>query len=221
MFENEDLLTKIISISCCSIVLFLNRNLPNTNDNSLIQILLSISFLSHFIEIFLIQFSSKFLLKNEEFLYELWSFADIGLFNTQLLMFSWGMVEKYWRINRWEFRLIFLIYCFVWYSLTIFIPFSSEINPSYLFENFFIENIDLILHQIVPIFLILIFSIFSISSSGKWLSITIVYLIFYIPWIVVSVLIQIEYFEEYSLKIIPHIYEFTKYFSIIFCLICK
>ena len=224
MFENEDLLTKIISISCCSIVLFLKRNLPHTNDNSLIKILLSISFLSHLIEIFLIYFSSKFSLKNEEFIYELWSFADIGLFNTQLIMFSWGMIEKYWRFDRWEFRWIGLIYCFIWYLLTIFIPFCSEINPkgnSCLFENFFIQNIDLILHQILPIFIILIFSIFLISSSGKWLSITIVYLIFYIPWIVVSVLIQIESFEEYSMKFLPHVYEFTKYFSIIFSIICK
>jgi hypothetical protein len=231
------LISNILSIICCSLLLFyllFNQTLRNAIHNHIIIILLFICLIYEIIDIPLILYNYRYELTS--FLYRFWSFIDIGFYNTQLIIFGWSVIERHlivfheqWLKRRFYIHyllpILLIIYCLIWYSITILFSFQHDSLMKYF---------DLIFHQLIPLLVIVIFSIGlvlrrlneSINDDKQRamifqiLSISILYFLFNIPWIFVLICIQFDSLKHIGLIIMPYAYFFSYYFIFLFPFVC-
>jgi hypothetical protein len=229
------LISNILSILCCLLLLsyiLYNRTIRIALHNDIIIIMLLICLIYELIDIPLILYNISCGIPS--FLYRFWSFIDIGLYNTQLIIFARGVIERHIIVFHEQWlstpkqrfyihylpTIVLILYCLIWYSITI-------LFSSYIFHHPF----DFISHQIIPLLIILIFSLALLirrqSNDVKQLklifqiiSISILYLIFYLPWIFVWICIQFDSFKHIGLIIMPYAYFLSYYFVFLFPFIC-
>jgi hypothetical protein len=252
------LISNILSIICCVFVLFylvFDRTLRQQLHNHIIIILLFICLIYELTDIPFILYNSRFGIS--WILYRFWSFIDIGLYTTHLIIFAWGTIERYilvfhdqWlRTEKKRFYIhylpliILIIYCLVWYSVIILFPSCDDIihqpnipYPCMMYDSS-IKYFDLICHQVLPSFVIIIFSI-ALVLRARWqktgstkpakqrklifqiLSISILYLIFCSPWAFVLISFQFNSLENIGLNLMPYAYFFSYYFIFLFPFVC-
>ena len=179
------LVSSIFSILCCLFVLYhllFNRNIHDRSNHYTIIILLLIdliyecvpmSFVLHYYRL-----DGNW--QTTRPYTQILQFFNFALFAIETILFAWCCIERYilifhssWlRNNRKRFvfqlfSLIIVLYGFIHYSLIIFypfceyIPYQSTINGAFI-PCFLVDPIlskyDLILHQIIPLILIFIFT---------------------------------------------------------------
>jgi hypothetical protein len=247
------LISNILSIICCFILLvFLlyNRTLRNALHNHIVIVLLFICLIYELIDIPIILYNYRYELswKTTSILYRFWSFIDIGLYTNQLILFAWSIIERHILIfhNQWLSTakkrfyihylpiIILIIYCLVWYSVTILFPFCFNlIDQHCMLFNPSIKYFDLICNQFLPSLIIIIFSI-ALLIRARWekaqskqrlmifqiLSISILYFIFYTPWLFVLICLQFHSLENIGLNWMPYAYFFSYYFIFLFPFVC-
>ncbi|CAF3579844.1 unnamed protein product [Rotaria sordida] len=189
----------------------------------------------------------------------IWRFIDWGLYYTHTILFAWATIERHILIfhDKWistkKKRLLvhylplimLVLYCLIYYSVTILFPPCENIfdaysmiciKPCYFKSSSSLYTYDTLVHQILPIFIIVGFSIGllirirrqknRIGQSLKWrkhwkmalqlLFVSIIYLIFGLPLTIMSVL----YLSGIPLDATSKITEyalFLNYCTIILC----
>ena len=263
------LLSNIISIISCSILLFYlwsKRILRIAIHNHIIILLLLICFLYELIDIPFLLYNYRYEIswETESFLYRFWSFIDIGLYATQLILFAWSVIERHIIVfhtsclstARRRFyihylpSIVLIIYCLVWYSVTILFPSCSKMDiesklndddvNSCIFHDPIAKYFDSFFHQMLPLSVITIFSIAlflrihwqkvqlneSINREKQHqlifqiLSISILYFVFYLPWIFVLICIQFHSLKDIGLITMPYAYFFSYYFIFLLPFVC-
>ncbi|CAF4142997.1 unnamed protein product [Rotaria sp. Silwood2] len=262
------LISNILSILCCCFVLFyllIDRTLRTELHNHVIIVLLFICLFYESICIPFIVYNYYFdtSWETRSISYRFWSSIDIVLNRSQLIILAWATIERHilifhghWLLTK-EKRfyihylpiIILIVYCLVWYCL--FILFSSCFNInnqsnsnviSYLcmLNHRNIKHFDLICHQIIPSFIIIILSIVlllrvrwqktSFYQSADWtkqrrmivqiLSISMLYFLFYGPWILVMICVQFSSLKKIALNIMTYAFFFSDYFIFLLPFVC-
>ncbi|CAF0816568.1 unnamed protein product [Adineta ricciae] len=226
----------MISLPCCLFALYhllFNRNLREALNNHLIIVLLLIDLIIESIDFPLIihyyQLNGNWQVTRP--FSKLWSYSNFGFFPTQTIVFAWCTIERHIFIfhNQWFLTkrkrillhyiplIIIPLYCLIYYAISIFYTYSIceyiDIQSTVLglYLPCFILNpihfkIDLILHQIIPILIIIISTLalffrflrqrIHMKQSIQWkkqrrliiqvLSIFIVFGIFQFPWTILQ-----------------------------------
>ena len=195
--------------------------------------------------------------------YLIWLFIDYAFYSTQIALFAWAAMERHILIfhDRWistrkkRFFVhylpiaVIIIYCFIFYSLVYFAPFCENSFDEFVAGGVYIPCVfsktllgtwDLLFHQVVPTFLILIFSfalVFRVlwqkrkfHQQMKWkkirkmtiqlISIVILYLLFNGPWTFVLFAFQYGLAEEQALIAMSYTIYFYYYVIFLFPFVC-
>jgi hypothetical protein len=238
------LISNTLSILCCIFILYhllSNRTLRNALHNHIIIILLFQCLIYELIDIPIILYNYSFetFWERKSILYRFWSFIDIGLYTTQLIIFAWGTIERHILVfhNQWLSTkkkcfyihylpmIILITYCLVWYGVTILFP-CCMLNGS------IIKYYDLICHQMIPSGIIIVFSIGLLLRKSRFdwaierkmifqiLSISILYWVFCGPWIFVLFCFQFNSLGNIGLGLLPYAYFFSYYFMFLLPFVC-
>jgi len=224
------LFSNILSILSCIFVLYhflIDRTLRYALKNHCIIIILIIVLVIELIDIPLILQYYRFGIdwQPTPILSLFWTFIDYGFYTTQSMVFAWATIERHILIfhDRWLATrkkrillhylplIIILIYCFLYYSIIIFVPFCENtiyrpfingVSYPCVYDNVILQNFDLLCHQIMPTLIIVFFSITLLlrvlwqktrmNRMIQWrrqqkmliqlLSISILYLFLNVPW---------------------------------------
>ena len=141
-----------------------------------IIVLLVLDLIIQVFHIPLLLFSSRLDLSDQwiHIVHRGWSFVDIGLTTTQLIVFAWGTMEtflvhhQYFSDDKSRFSrhylplMLLIIYCIVWYCIVIFIPVAADppivdLTSSLLFSSPVIRRWEFLFHQLLPSCVMLIF----------------------------------------------------------------
>jgi len=191
--------------------------------------------------------------------YLIWVFIDYAFYSTQIALFAWATMERHILIFHYKWvstrkkRLFvhyipiatIVIYCFVYYCLVYFGPFCENSFDSFIaggvyipcvFNGTFLGTWDLIFQQVIPTFIIVIFSLAlllrvlwqkrKLNQPIQWnryrkmtiqlLSISILYLLFNSPWTLV--IFAYQYGLSESVANIAMSYTIYFYYYVIFLL---
>ena len=263
------LVPNVLSIFCSIFVLYhllFDRNLRHALHNHAIIILLltnllfeltDVSWMVHY------YFFRYTIIQNPTFIL-IWIFIDYFSYYLQALLFAWATIERHILVfhDRWlqtrkqRFFLHYLpistlvMYCFTYYFILFFFPFcENTFDYSKLFGlasihciymNPFIPEWDLMFNQIVPAFIIVIFSMtllirvlwqkHRLLQSINWrkqrrmiyqlLSITLIYLIFNIPCSLFYLAYHIGFFTAVDPDISFYLVFFAYYLAFLFPFVC-
>ncbi|CAF1027851.1 unnamed protein product [Rotaria sordida] len=145
--------------------------------------------------------------------------------------------------------IILIIYCLIWYSILILFSSCFNINNQSnsnvipypcILNHRSIKYFDLICHQIIPSLIIIILSIILLlrirwqtihfNQSVDWtkqrkmifqiLSISILYFLFYGPWILVIIFVQFRFLENIALNMMTYAFFFSDYFTFLLPFVC-
>ncbi|CAF0995375.1 unnamed protein product [Rotaria sordida] len=263
------LISNILSIFCCFFVLYyllFDRVLRQTLNNHVIIILLFICLLYELIDIpfilnfFHYGFNWKFSVSFSVF----WSFLDYALYGTQFIIFSWSTIERHilifhhrWLLNRkrrffihYLPLIILILYSFIYYCIIIFAPFCPYIFyrlPAYGVPFpciYYYVNIiaiwELVCHQIIPIFIIIIFSLTllirvlcqkaHLHRSIQWrkqrkmtiqlLSVSILYIVFSAPGVFLNIFYAFGISRTVGAEFMSYAYFFSYYIVFLFPFVC-
>ncbi|CAF1527102.1 unnamed protein product [Adineta ricciae] len=230
------LLSEVISLPCCLFTLYQflsNRNLREALNNHLIILILLIDLV---LETFLFPLIIHYYRLDGNWqvsrpFSKLWSYTNFGFFPTQTIVFAWCTIERHILIfhNHWVSTtkkrilihyiplIVIPLYCLIYYAVSVFYSYSiceyvdvqSTVVGIYLPCFILIPihfKVDLILHQIIPILIIIIstFALFfrflhqrvRMKQSLQWkkqrkliiqvLSIFIIFGIFQFPWTILQ-----------------------------------
>lgn len=225
------LIPNIFAIICStyslSVYLF-NRKLLKSLNNQIIFILLILSLVFELTNIpwNLYYFLYGTSLSKTKVFALIWTYIDVAVYTTHVVVFAWATIQRHILVfysnlvSTTTKRLIFhyfplvilLIYCFIWFYFIIANPFCENIyNYSVIRgissfcsynNNSNLPKYNLIVHQLIPTVIILVFSIslliriliekHRLYRSINWrkqrkltielLSISLVYFLFNIPW---------------------------------------
>ena len=192
----------------------------------------------------------------------IWAFIDWGLYITQTILFAWATIERHILIfhDQWTATrkkrffvhylplLVLLLYCFVFYIVVNFFPpcenyfFDVDLICVYfcLYDTYEFYMWQTIFHQIVPNFIIVLFSMalllrvlcqkYRIHQPIRWrkhrkmtvqlLSISLLYLIFSFPfiWVTLMYLCGLPYWI-YGF-ILPYTDFFSYFIILLFPFVC-
>jgi hypothetical protein len=188
---------------------------------------------------------------------KIWGYIDWGFYITQTVLFAWATIERHILIfhDRWvstrKKRLFVhylplisvLLYCLILYAVVyLFPPCQSVVDYFYVtcvspcpFDNYIFSMFDVIVHETVPIFLVIIFSIalllrvlrqkYRMGQPIRWrrqrkmtiqlLSITFLYVVFFLPFAVVDVMLYWGYPVEKLVNVREYVL-FLCYFTTLF-----
>ncbi|CAF1154061.1 unnamed protein product [Adineta steineri] len=258
----------ILSILCSLFVLYYllsDRALRRALNNHIIIVLL---FLGITYELTTISWDLYYLRNGipwiESPIFYLFSFfLDYGLYVTQIVLFAWATIERHILIfhNQWITTkkqrfyvhylpiIIILIYCLIYFSLITFAPFCEDSFEAYITGGVFIPcvfmgtilgTLDLLIHQVIPTIIIVIFSVGLIvrvlwqkrkrNQLLQWrkhrkmtiqlLSISILYLTFNSPWTIL--IFASQYGLSDDIVAIPMVYAvyFRSYVLFLFPFVC-
>ena len=207
--------------------LLADRTLRGALHNHIIIILLIIGLIYELTDIPWILYYSytNVPLVSSPIFYLVWVFIDYAFYSTQIALFAWATIERHILIfhDQWlatERKRLFLhyvpigailIYCLIYYSLVYFGPFCENSFDSFVAGGVYIPCVfsktvlgtwDLLVHQVLPTFIIVIFSMALIcrvlwqkrklNQRMRWrkyrkmtrqlLAISLLYLVFNSPW---------------------------------------
>lgn len=262
------LFSDILSILCSFFVpyhVLSIRNFRRSLHNHTIVILLLINLIYELIDIPLIlqYYRLNGVWQTTPILSQFWPFIDSGLYTTQLIVFAWSTIERHILIfhDRWllgKRKLLFfhyfpliilLLYCLIYYILIIFYPFCEYLNYQLVINGAYVPCIylnpifsqwDLISHQIIPTFLIIIFSMgllvrvlwqkTRLRRSIQWrkqrkltiqvLSISILYLLFQFPWTFFQFLNLVGVSADTTKNPLKYTYFLCYYVEFLFPFVC-
>ena len=187
----------------------------------------------------------------------IWAFLDWGLYATQTILFAWATLERHILIFHDRFVstrrkrflvhylpfLLLLCYCLVYYSILFFFPPCRNLYSNFsaicvypclvMIHSFFVY--DMIVHQILPVFFIIFFSILLLlraiwrkarhRQAHQWrkhrrmtvqlLSISLLYLLFSSPYSITSALMLCGL----PVRLILPLYDYSRfliYFPVLF-----
>jgi hypothetical protein len=193
----------------------------------------------------------------------LWTYIDFVLYTTQIIIFAWATMERHILIFQYQWistrrkrflihylpLIILLTYVFVYCLIIIYFPpcknlyFHSYINgvpvPCVL-DKTIIAKYDLVCHQILPTFTIIISSIFlfirvlhqksRMKRPIPWrkqrkmaiqlLSISILYIFFNFPWTFLDLCFEIGLLAGDIYQIRSYAYFFSCYIIFLFPFVC-
>ncbi len=142
---------------------------------------------------------------------QIWAFFDWGLYITQTILFAWVTIERH-------ILVALLLYCLILYTVVYFFPpcenvvdyfYVTGIAPC-LFNDAIFSKFDTIVHEVLPAFVIVIFSIvlllrilrqkYRMRQRIQWrkmaiqlLSISFLYFIFLVPFTLVDFMLVCGY----------------------------
>ena len=189
--------------------------------------------------------------------YLIWVFVDYAFYSAQIALFAWATIERHilifhdrWMINKTNRLLLHVApivvipcYCFVYYSLIYFGPFCENSFDAFvaggiyipcLFSGTFLGSWDLIVHQVIPTLIIIVFSVGLIvrvmwqkrrlHQSMNWrrhrkmvvqlLSISCVYMLFNFPW--TFMVFGVQYGLSIEVMFVPLLYAGYLYYFVTF-----
>ncbi len=192
-----------------------------------------------------------------------WTYIDFTLYTTQIILFAWATIERHILIFQYQWILtrrkrflihylpliILLIYVFVYCFIIIYFPscknlyFHSYINGvpvPCVVDKTIIGKYDLVCHQILPTFTIVIFSILlfirvvhkksRVNRSISWrkqrkmaiqlLSISILYIFFNLSWTFLDLCFEIGLSVNIAYKFRSYAYFFSCYIIFLFPFVC-
>ncbi|CAF2944454.1 unnamed protein product [Rotaria sp. Silwood2] len=263
------LISNILSILCCFFVLYyllFDRILRQSLNNHVIIILLFICLLYELLDVpfilnfFRYGFNWEFSVSFSVF----WSFLDYSLYGTQFIIFSWATIERHILIfhdrcllNRKRRFLIhylpliiLIVYSSIYYCIIIFAPFCPYIFyrlPAYGVPFpciYYYVNIiaiwELVCHQIIPIFIIILFSLSllirvlwkksRLHRSIQWrkqrkmtiqlLSVSILYITFSAPGVFLNISYEFGVSRAVGITFMSYAYFFSYYIVFLFPFVC-
>ncbi|CAF3410009.1 unnamed protein product [Rotaria sp. Silwood1] len=197
--------------------------------------------------------------KRTSFFCTFWLFIDWGLYYTQTILFAWATIERHILIfhGRWVStkkkrllihylpHIILVLYCLIYYIIVIFFPPCENIFDTYSLiciklcwyaSSSLLYTYDTIVHQILPILIIVGFSIgllirirwqkHRIGQLLKWrkhwkmtlqlLFVSVIYLIFGLPLTIMSIL----YLGGVPLNVTAKFAEYALFFNYCTIILC-
>ena len=258
------LFSNIASLLCTLFVLYhflWDSTLRRAIHNHIIIIILIIGFIYEITNIPWILYAShtgRPLITSTTF-YLIWVFIDYAFYSIQVALFAWAAMERHILIfhDRWlatrrrRFFVHYLpiatiiIYCVIFYCLIYFGSFCENSFESFeaggvyipcVFIKTFLGTWDLLVHQVIPTFLILIFSVALVvrvlwqkrrfHQQMQWrkirkmtiqlISIVVLYLLFNGPW--TFVIFAYQYGLREDIALIAMSYTIYFYYYVIFLL---
>ncbi|CAF2542536.1 unnamed protein product [Rotaria sp. Silwood2] len=262
------LIPNVLSILCSFFVLhhlLFHRNRRQALHNHVFIVLLFIGLLFELIDIPLTlhyyRFGDSWQLTPSVSLF--WTYIDFALYTAQIIIFAWATIERH--IITFEFQWIstkkkrffihylplvtLLMYVFIYCCFIIYFPpckqlyYHSYINGvpiPCIIEKTIIGKFDLICHQIIPTFVIVIFSIAlcfrilyeksRLNRSIQWrkqrkmatqlLNTSMLYFIFNFPWTLIDLSYEIGLSVDYIIRIRSYAYYFSCYIIFLFPFVC-
>lgn len=250
------------SLMCTLFALYLllfDRTLRQALQNHIIIVLLFIGLIYELTDIPWILYANYWgvLMFSSTTFYLIWVFVDYAFSLIQIALFAWATIERHilifhdkWVATKKKRLLIHYVpivviptYCFIYYCLVYFGPFCENSFDSFVagsiyipcvFAKTFLGTWDLIVHQIIPTLIIVIFSVLLIlrvicqklrlNQPIKWkrhrkmtiqlLSISSVYIIFNFPW--AFLVFAIQYGLSGDAANIPLVYTGYFYYYVFF-----
>ena len=227
----------IPSFFCLLFILYhllFKRNLRQALNNHVIIVVLIISLISETTiypwMLYFYQFKGVW---RRAFIFfcQIWGYLDWGLYITQTILFAWALVERHILIfhERWVSTkrksffvhylplILLLLYCLICHVIVYFFPpcknyyYNSDmqcVDPC-LFYDFKFAMWEMAVHQVLPAFIIIIFSIALLArvlwkkhkmhQAVQWrklrkmtiqvLCISVLYLIFFFPYVVYNLML--------------------------------
>lgn len=195
--------------------------------------------------------------------YLIWVFIDYAFYSIQIALFAWAAMERHilifhdrWLVTRKQRFFVhylpivmIIIYCFVYYCLVYFGPFCENSFDSFVAGGVYIPCVfsktilgvwDLLVHQVIPTFLIIIFSAALVvrvlwqkrrfHQQMQWrkirkmtiqlISIVTLYLLFNGPWTFVLFAYQCGLAENIAFVAMSYTIYFYYYVIFLFPFVC-
>jgi hypothetical protein len=262
------LISDVLSVTCSLFVLYsllFDRALRRALNNHVIIVLLFIGLVHELTSVPWILYRYHFgvpLVQTSTF-YLASFFFDYSLYTTQIILFAWATLERHILIfhdqwvskkpNRFFFHYLpissILIYCVVYYSIITFGPFCKSSFVFFLaggyiipcvYSNTILATWDLLAHQVIPTFIIVIFSIAlivrvlrqkqRINQPFQWrkhrkmtiqlLSISALYLVLNFPWTIILFATQYGLSEDVARIYTYYGLYFRTYIIFLFPFVC-
>jgi hypothetical protein len=189
--------------------------------------------------------------------YIIWVFADYTFYSLQIALFAWATIERHilifhdaWVSTSRQRCLLhyapivsLIVYYLVYYSIVHFVPFCQNSFDDFLaggifipcvFDKTFLGSWDLIVHQVIPTLIIVVFSVGLIirviwqkrrlNQPVTWrrhrkmtvqlLMISVLYLVFNFPW--TFLIFAVQYGLPERVVSVPLVYASYLYYYIFF-----
>jgi len=257
----------IPSILCSLFILYhflFDRTLRQALNNHVIIVLLFLSLISEVTNYpwMLYFFRNEGIWERSFMFCNIWAFMDWSTFILQTFLVAWATIERHILIfhDRWVstktkrffvhyFPLIFLpLYCFIWYIVIYFFPPCDNLFDMtqavcafpYLYTIYALTMWEVIVHEIVPILIIVVFSIallvrvlwqrHRIRQPIQWrkyrkmsfqlLSISLIYSIFSLPYMLMNMMILSGIQNEIFTAIFDYTQFLTYFVFFLFPFVC-
>ncbi|CAF0774382.1 unnamed protein product [Rotaria sordida] len=262
------LVPNVLSILCSFFVLYyllFDRTRRQALNNHVFIVLLFIGLLFELIDIPLTlhyyRFGDSWQLTPSVSLF--WTYIDFALYTTQIIIFAWATIERHILTFKFQWLstkkkrffihylplITLIIYIFIYCCFIIYFPpcenlyYHSYINGvpiPCVIEKTIIGKLDLICHQIVPTFIIVIFSIAlgirilyeknRLNQLIQWrkqrkiaiqlLNTSMLYFFFNFPWTVIDLSYEIGLSIDYIIRVRSYAYYFSCYIIFLFPFVC-
>ena len=256
------LVFNVLSVICSIFALYyllIDRKLRRALHNHIIIVLLFIGLIYELTDILWIlyfNYTGLPMFASITF-YLIWVFVDYAFYSAQIALFAWATIERHIlifhdRLISTKMRRLILhylpivlipTYCFIYYCLVYFAPFCENSFDSFIgggiyipcvFSRTFLGSWDLIVHQVVPTLIIVIFSVGLIvrviwqkrrlNQAVSWrkhrkmmiqlISISCVYVVFNFPW--TFLVFAFQYGLSPDAANVPLLYAGYLYYYVIF-----